>query len=148
MAGIGAGRLRTAWRRFPRCALTRIVPVVQNGGDVRVDAEVREGKYPGMTDEPLEAALEAIDPEHRLPGEVEAEQSLLSDDALHWRRVYQELVDFKRDLLTTVEEREQEADPPITHEIDNDLEVLRAELDRLERRKHFWQDRARQLRAD
>ncbi len=59
--------------------------------------------------------------EDRLPGEVDSETSPLLEDAEHWLSVYQELLTFKRTLVRT------------------------AELERLENRHRFWQERVRQL---
>ncbi len=57
----------------------------------------------------------------RLPGEMDSETSPLLEDAQHWLSVYQELLTFRRTLVPT------------------------AELERLENRHRFWQERVRQL---
>ena len=57
----------------------------------------------------------------RLPGEVDSETSPLLEDAQHWLSVYQELLTFKRSLVQS------------------------SELERMENRHRFWQERVRQL---
>jgi hypothetical protein len=97
--------------------------------------------------EPLDVAGELIDPEHRLPGEEESEGSPLLDDAMHWQRVYEELLAFKRTLIRTVEVHKQGAPAAVVHEVGNDQVVLTSELRRLERRHEFWQGRVQELRS-
>jgi len=85
------------------------------------------------------------DPEHRLPGERDSETSGLLEDAQHWLHVYGELVAFKRTLLRTAEVHKEGAPEPVVQEVSNDEALLRSELDRLEGRHRFWQERAQQL---
>lgn len=85
--------------------------------------------------------MKAVDPGYRLPGEAEAEESPIVDDARHWEEVYAELLQFKRGLVSTVEVAQAGADQSVAHEVGNDAEILRAELDRLERRYRFWRER-------
>jgi hypothetical protein len=94
-----------------------------------------------MGSEPMEVAGNLMDPEHRLPGEVESEASFLLEDAVHWQRVYEELLAFKRTLLRTAEVHKEAAPEPVVHEVSNDQVVLESELARLERRHRFWQSR-------
>jgi hypothetical protein len=95
--------------------------------------------------DPLEVVGDLVDPEHRLPGEEESEQSPLLEDAVHWQRVYEELLTFKRILLRTAAVHEEDAPEPVAHEVASDQVVLRSEMRRLERRHRFWQERAREL---
>jgi hypothetical protein len=95
--------------------------------------------------DPLEVAGDLVDPDHRLPGEVESEASPLLEDAIHWQRVYGELLAFKRTLLRTAEVHKEAAPEPVVHEVSNDQVVLESELGRLERRHQFWQGRVQEL---
>src|SRR5262245_36856638 len=105
------------------------------------------GELHVMGTDPLEVAAELVDPDHRLPGEEESELSLLVEDAVHWQRVYEELLTFKRTLLRTVEVHKEDAPEPVVHEVANDQLVLHSEMRRLERRHQFWQERVRELQA-
>lgn len=98
----------------------------------------------GTTD-PLELAENLVDPEHRLPGEAESEESPLIDDALHWQRVYQELLAFKRTLVRTAAVHKEGAPEAVVEEVSNDQLLLETELRRLERRYEFWERRALEL---
>lgn len=95
--------------------------------------------------EPLDVAGELVDPDHRLPGERDSEASPLLEDAQHWVQVYAELLAFKRTLLRTAEVHKDRAPDEVAYEVTNDQVLLRSELDRLERRHRFWQQRAREL---
>jgi hypothetical protein len=95
--------------------------------------------------EPLDVAGDLTDPDHRLPGEVESEASPLLEDAVHWQRVYEELLAFKRTLLRTAEVHKEAAPDPVVHEVRSDQVLLESELARLERRHQFWQGRVLEL---
>jgi hypothetical protein len=98
--------------------------------------------------DPREVAGELVDPDHRLPGEEESELSSLIEDAVHWQRVYEELLTFKRTLLRTAEvHKKEDAPEPVAHEVASDQIVLHSEMLRLERRHRFWQERVRELQA-
>lgn len=94
-----------------------------------------------------EIAERLVDPEHRLPGEVDSERSPLLEDAQHWLLVYRELLTFKRTLLRTAEVHKDGASEAVATEVSGDQTLLRAELDRLEQRHHFWERRAQELQA-
>ena len=94
-----------------------------------------------------EIAEELIDPQHRLPGEVDSERSPLLEDAQHWLEVYRELLAFKRTLLRTAEIHKERAPDAVVMEVSGDQALLRAELDRLEERHRFWGQRAQELQA-
>jgi hypothetical protein len=94
-----------------------------------------------------EIAGQMVDPEHRLPGEVDSERSPLLEDAQHWLHVYAELLTFKRTLLRTAEVHKEGAPDAVVTEVSGDQTLLRAELDRLEQRHRFWESRARELQA-
>jgi len=94
-----------------------------------------------------EIAGQLVDPEHRLPGEVDSERSPLLEDAQHWLQVYAELLTFKRTLLRTAEVHKEGAPDAVVTEVASDQTLLRAELDRLQRRHRFWERRAQELQA-
>jgi hypothetical protein len=94
-----------------------------------------------------DVADELTNPEHRLPGEVDSESSPLLEDAEHWLQVYRELLAFKRTLLRTAEIHKDGAPDAVVAEVSGDQTLLRAELDRLERRHSFWERRAQELQA-
>lgn len=96
--------------------------------------------------DPTELVQELVDSDHRLPGEKEAEGSELVEDAEHWWRVYLELLSFKRTLLSTAEVHKDDASEAVVEEVTRDERLLSAELDRLNRRFKFWEDRLRSLR--
>jgi hypothetical protein len=95
-----------------------------------------------------EMADELVDPEHRLPGEVDSERSPLLEDAQHWMHVYRELLTFKRTLLRTADIHKEGAPEAVVEEVNSDQALLRAELDRLEQRHTFWEQRAQDLRSN
>jgi hypothetical protein len=96
--------------------------------------------------EAREAALDAVEPERLLEGEDEDTAYL--DDAVHWVKVYVELLDFKQSLLQVAE-----LQVPAMHEAagaevrETDLKVLKAEAARFERRLDFWQARVAALKG-
>jgi predicted metal-dependent HD superfamily phosphohydrolase len=93
-----------------------------------------------------DAALDAVEPERLLEGEDE--HSAYVDDAVHWTKVYAELLDFKRSLMAVSEHQMQSMGDDAESEVkDTDLKVLRAEAARFERRLNFWQERAAELKA-
>src|SRR5262245_37502739 len=98
--------------------------------------------------DPLEVAGSLVDPDHRLPGEEESEESPLVEDAVHWQQVYEELLAFKRTLVRTADVHMEDAPEPVVSEVASDQVVLLSELRRLERRHQFWRDRVRELQAD
>jgi hypothetical protein len=96
--------------------------------------------------EAREAALDSVEPVRLLEGEDESTTYL--DDALHWTKVYGELLEFKHSLLTVAERRMPKMDEDAETEVkETDLKVLKAEAARFERRLVFWLERARLLEA-
>jgi hypothetical protein len=92
-------------------------------------------------DEALNAAIDAVEPERLLAGEDEA--TAYVDDAAHWTKVYAELLDFKRSLLTLAEHRVSAMDVDAGAEIKKtDFKVLAAEAARFERRDELSEDAA------
>jgi hypothetical protein len=110
-----------------------------------------EGPAPGQVSgdipdagEAANAALDAVEPERLLPGEEV--DSVHLDDAVHWTKVYSELVDFKRSLLTVAGARITSMNDAARTEIEEtDLKILEAEAERLDRRQAFWRARAAAL---
>jgi hypothetical protein len=97
--------------------------------------------------EAANAALDAVEPERLLPGEEE--DSVHLDDAVHWTKVYSELLDFKRSLLRVAEDRITSMYDAARTEIEEtDLKILQAEAQRLERRQAFWHARSAALTTD
>jgi hypothetical protein len=92
------------------------------------------------------AAEEAADLERLLAGEDPRTEQL--DDAEHWRRVYQELLDFKRDLLRATYQRleKMDLDDARTELQNTDQLVLEAERERFQRRLTFWTKRCEEIR--
>jgi hypothetical protein len=88
-----------------------------------------------------DAALDAVEPDRLLPGEDES--STHPDDALHWMKVYTELLEFKRSLLTVTEVKLVTMEGAARAEVEEtDLKVLLAEAERMDRRLHYWEERA------
>jgi hypothetical protein len=97
--------------------------------------------------EAQEAALDAVEPVRLLEGEDE--DTMYVDDAVHWTKVYAELLDFKASLLTVAEQRLPSMDDDAEAEVrETDLKVLKAEAARFERRLEFWRERIRELNAN
>ena len=91
------------------------------------------------------AAQETVEPDRLLPGEDERTPHM--DDAMHWMKVYSELLDFKRRLLFVTDERLVSMGDAARAEVEEtDLKVLQAEAERLERRFDFWTGRAAAMR--
>lgn len=117
--------------------------MTQQTPDESPDPTASSGEAPAPG-EAADAALEAVEPERLLPGEDEG--SVHPDDAVHWTKVYSELLSFKRSLLTVAEERITSMyDAARTEVEETDLKILRAEAQRLERRFEFWRARAASL---
>jgi len=111
------------------------------------DAGAERGAKPAPDHvEAQNAALDAVEPERLLDGENE--DTAYVDDALHWSKVYAELLDFKRKLLDVAERGVTSMDAEAESEVkDTDLKVLKAEAARFERRLDFWKTRTDQLSA-
>ncbi len=96
--------------------------------------------------EARDAALDAVEPHRLLEGEDE--NTAFAEDAIHWAKVYGELLDFKRSLLTLAQERAAAMDVDAEAEVEEtDLKLLLAEAARFERRLDFWQDRVTDLQG-
>ena len=110
------------------------------------DTETEPGVDEPAHAEAQDAALDAVEPARLLEGEDEG--TAYVDDAVHWTKVYAELLDFKQSLLTVAERRLSSMDLDAQSEVqETDLKVLQAEAARFERRLEFWQRRERELRG-
>ena len=90
-------------------------------------------------------ASESVDPERLLEGENPSTTHL--EDAVHWLRVYQDLLAFKSRLLQSAGELTPGMEEITREEVGKtDLTILAAEAARLERRIRFWRERVDQLR--
>jgi hypothetical protein len=108
-----------------------------------VDAEHPATPTPGKV-EAQHAALDAVEPERLLDGEDE--QTTYADDAVHWTKVYRELLEFKHTLLNVAEQSVVSMGDDAGSEVkDTDLKVLKAEAARFERRLAFWNLRTNEL---
>jgi hypothetical protein len=117
--------------------------VSQQPPDSRADSDDTSDDSPDAG-EAANAALDAVEPERLLPGEEE--DSVHLDDAVHWTKVYSELLDFKRSLLRVAEDRLTSMLNAARTEIEEtDLKILQAEAERLERRQEFWRARSAAL---
>lgn len=72
-----------------------------------------------------------------------------ADDVEHWFKVYTELVQTKAELLSALSGRLAEIqEPEARRELaDTDLEILKRELGRFQRRLDFWRDRWETIRS-
>jgi hypothetical protein len=90
------------------------------------------------------AAIEQVEPDRLLAGEDEGTPHL--DDAVHWVKVYVELLEFKRSVLATTEDHVGTMDPDAGVEVQKtDLKALHAEALRFERRLVYWRQRVTAL---
>lgn len=99
----------------------------------------------------MQGRVDGLNPAARLlPGEHEDVRSSFQEDAVHWRRVYEELLTTKIGMLTELADsiarlessaakRELEA---------TDLRILEAQAERYERRHRFWRKREWELRGN
>ena len=84
-------------------------------------------------------------PEDRLL-EGEDPQTVYPRDARHWIAVYQEMIDFKTQLLARVEGQLRRLPKAARSDVeDNDVGLIRDQLDRYQRRLEFWYGRQWQL---
>lgn len=92
------------------------------------------------------AALEGAAPDRLLDGEDP--ETLQLHDADHWIRVYQDLLNFKRQLLATAHEIVPGLDDAARDEVGKtDLIAMDAEASKFQRRVQFWQRRRDELAA-
>jgi hypothetical protein len=85
------------------------------------------------------------DPEELLPGEEPA--SVYLEDAVHWVRVYSELLALKLALLTRSGQVLAGLSDDAVSEADVDQRLLRSQAERYARRHEYWTQRIKQLAA-
>ncbi|HWF56784.1 MAG TPA: hypothetical protein VG520_00345 [Candidatus Dormibacteraeota bacterium] len=87
--------------------------------------------------------IRAGDPATLLAGEDPA--SIFVADAVHWIRVYEELIALKDSLLVRLAEMAQGLSNVAVEDTEIDERFLRAQADRYRTRHHYWTVRAAQL---
>jgi hypothetical protein len=91
-----------------------------------------------------EAAHEAVNPDRLLDGEDPATTHI--DDAEHWLAVYRDLLKSKQELIGVTEHRMDHVVPEAANELgQTDLEILKKEGERFQRRIAFWEARLAHL---
>jgi hypothetical protein len=94
---------------------------------------------------PAQAAQRAIDGDLRL--DREDPESPLLEDAVHWVKVYSELLGFKESLLRSTHDHvAQMAEGDARTDAMTDVILLETQADRYRRRLAEWTERARTLR--
>jgi DNA-binding response OmpR family regulator len=84
-------------------------------------------------------------PEDRLL-EGEDPQTIYPHDARHWIAVYREMIDFKDQLLARVEAQLRRLPKAARSDVsDNDIGLIRNQLNRYQRRLEFWYSRQWEL---
>jgi hypothetical protein len=84
------------------------------------------------------------DPHRLLRGEDPGTE--YAEDARHWIGVYQELLGFKQDMLSSIRERVPQISESARQEVlDTDLPVMEAEAERFVHRIEFWESRLDEL---
>ena len=74
--------------------------------------------------------------------EGEDPQTVYPHDARHWIAVYQEMIEFKTELLARVEEQLRRLPKAARADVeDNDVGLIQNQLDRYQRRLEFWYSR-------
>lgn len=77
--------------------------------------------------------------------EGEDPSTSFAEDARHWVAIYAQLVEFKHRLLERVEAAMQEPGSAGKAEMERELELMRAELARMEGRLAFWREKHWQM---
>jgi hypothetical protein len=67
------------------------------------------------------------------------------DDAVHWIRVYGELIPVKLSLLERLEESRHGLTDDAVSDLDVDVRLLRAQADRYTARREYWLQRVKKL---
>lgn len=97
-----------------------------------------------MDTHPEDAAEAAVDEGRLLDGEDPSSSG--PEDVEHWISVYQELVDFKDDVLGRTRARLGAMQEDAAREVEKtDLVVMETEAARLRRRLQFWTRRRTEL---
>ena len=117
------------WSRAP-CAGNNL----SSCGTVTDSEELSEGRRA------YRLAADTATSDHPLPGEDP--RSADPDDARHWISVYEELLQFKHDVIETIHGHVQEMSPEAGEEVGStDLVIMLAERARFARRIAYWRAR-------
>ena len=87
--------------------------------------------------------LRAVDQRALLPGEDPSSTYL--EDAVHWIRVYEELIGFKDAMLDRADLEAGDLTAEATADINVDRRLLRAQAARYRARYAFWMERVAEL---
>ena len=84
------------------------------------------------------------DPGYRLQGENPSTATL--DDARRWADTYEQMIQFKRELLELCHKFSQQVGPQVARAIrDTDIILLEVQISRFEQKRDFWKIRATEL---
>ena len=84
------------------------------------------------------------DPGYRLPDENPATATL--DQARKWAQTYDELINFKRELLDLCYRYAERSEPSVAQAIrETDVVLLETQLSRFEQRRDYWKIRAAEM---
>lgn len=84
------------------------------------------------------------DPGYRLIGENPATATL--DQARHWAEVYEQLIQFKRELLALCERYAEHSEPEVARAIrETDMIMLEVQVSRFRLKRDYWKIRATEL---
>jgi hypothetical protein len=86
----------------------------------------------------------ALDEQRLLPGENPL--TPYAEDAIHWTRVYGELIRYKDQMLVVLDAQVRRASEPARADLEDiDVQLMQGQRRRYQRRLQFWQERAREL---
>lgn len=84
------------------------------------------------------------DPGYRLIGENPATATL--DQARHWVHVYDQLIQFKRELLGLCQRYVEHSEPDLARAIrETDMIMLEMQVSRFQQKRDYWKIRATEL---
>jgi hypothetical protein len=84
------------------------------------------------------------DPGYRLPGENPATATV--EDATRWVRTYEELIQFKHELLQLCQTFAENSGPEVAGAIrDTDMILLEVQVSRFQQKRDYWTLRATEL---
>lgn len=84
------------------------------------------------------------DPGYRLNGESPATATI--DQARHWADVYEQLVQFKRELLGLCQRYADTSEPEVARAIrETDMIMLEVQVSRFRQKRDYWKIRATEL---
>ena len=84
------------------------------------------------------------DPGYRLNGENPSNVTV--DQARRWARVYDELIQFKRELLGLCQRYAEHTEPEVARAIrETDMIMLEVQISRFRQKRDYWKIRATEL---